>query len=139
MSLFDDTRAAYFESLTELVAGANQHRRDVGYWRKHFGEVYVFKGVRYVKIGYSRDPEDRMRQLSVPFPITLLLTLPGTPHTEAAIQGALDRYRSKGDWFHHNPYVSDGIHGLRSIAESELAAAVKAGWFRRREWRRETA
>ena len=138
MSLFDETRAAYFESLTERVANhPSRHKRDAGHWRSLFGEVYVFRGVRYVKIGYSRDPEDRRRQLSVPFPIELVLTLPGTPETETAIQCVLDRYRSRGDWFHHNSYVSDGIQGLRCITESELAASIKAGWFRRREWRRE--
>lgn len=120
--LYDLTRQAYLESLQTILAD-----RPRAYRVGELGFVYVLKGVRYVKIGYSRQPEGRMRTLQdcVPFQLELLLSLPGTTQTETAIHNVLDRYRSRGDWFHHNSYVSDGIRGLQSITPEEIKATER--------------
>lgn len=67
------------------------------------GVVYFIraKGVSLVKIGYSSNPEQRLRNLqtSCPHQLDILATLPGSQQTEADIHKKFGHLRMNGEWF----------------------------------------
>lgn len=70
---------------------------------KEQGYVYFIlneKGDR-VKIGFSRDPQKRMRQLQTANAqrLTLLATIPGTKEDEKYLHARYRNYRGINEWF----------------------------------------
>ena len=94
--------------------------------------VYFAQVGRYIKIGYSENPERRVRRLfasetrygapkDAPTSLaerTLLKVIDGGEGTERAVHLALDDFRVMGEWFIDEPEVRDFIAtaegGLRS-------------------------
>ncbi|WP_107500574.1 GIY-YIG nuclease family protein [Streptomyces sp. sk226] len=66
------------------------------------GIVPVGPAVPYVKIGYTQDVWDRLRELQCgnPFELRVLSFLPGGREAEALIHCALVNHRVRGEWFH---------------------------------------
>lgn len=80
--------------------------------------VYFIKVGRYLKVGYSSDPERRCKNLwrsttrysrpwdlSLNEPRELLLAIEGDKTTEHWVHDALDDFRSNGEWFIDEPEV----------------------------------
>lgn len=63
--------------------------------------VYFILGGELVKIGKSRDPERRMKDLQMmcPVPLTLARTIKSWGGFERALHKHLDEYRKHGEWF----------------------------------------
>lgn len=78
------------------------------------GLVYFFEMADRVKIGWSRDPEKRLRQIqtSAPEPVYYTASFYGTRQTEAEIHERFARERLQGEWFHLSPRVSAFIRAF---------------------------
>lgn len=67
------------------------------------GFVYVIRddASGLAKIGYSKDPSDRLRKLQTGSPVRLWLVciMPGNLSTEAALHGVFKERRVRGEWF----------------------------------------
>ena len=66
-------------------------------------QVYFIGNTDYelVKIGFSSEPEKRVKQLQTgcPFPITILHTEVGTPKNESELHRRFSKHRVNGEWF----------------------------------------
>lgn len=67
--------------------------------------VYFAAACGKIKIGCSVNPEYRMTTIGewIPFPIKLLVTIPGSFALEAAIHRMFDAEWSHGEWFEESP------------------------------------
>ena len=89
-----------------------------GRFRKRY--VYFARIGQYVKVGFSVNPERRVKNLrsadvSAPAdldrtaPIELLKVLPGGPEVETAAHWALTEFHESGEWFHAAPEVLEAV------------------------------
>ena len=76
--------------------------------------VYFARVGRYVKVGYSRNPAQRIRQiqranlvapedLDRSAPVELLRVIPGNSLHETEAHCALAEFHAAGEWFHAEP------------------------------------
>lgn len=65
------------------------------------GYVYFIRQGGWVKIGYSKDPESRLRDLQVASPtkLKLLRAEPGSPESERSYHDRFAALRGSGEWF----------------------------------------
>lgn len=67
------------------------------------GKIYIIKaiGTNRIKIGFSDDPEKRIKQLATgsPYPLQLLKVFEGTQQQERRIHARFTEYRVTGEWF----------------------------------------
>ena len=64
--------------------------------------IYFIKAAnKYVKIGVSKDPHKRLKELQTgnPLPLKLILTMPGSFDTEKALHDYFKSARVEGEWF----------------------------------------
>lgn len=120
-----------------------------------YGFVYLIacQGINRVKIGYSADPNKRLKELSTGAPgqLVLLATWRGTQKHEAMLHKHLDKYRSQLEWFEIDAHLAMQ-HVTKMMAgdcpivpttkemqlESELADArnlIKEYEEKQKEWR----
>lgn len=73
-----------------------------------------------IKIGVSVDTEARCAQLAhwSPFPLEVVLTIPGDRATEKALHDQFADDHSHGEWFHASPQL------LRFMAETKAGVPV---------------
>ncbi len=89
--------------------------------------VYFAGCCDLIKIGYARKPHERLLQVSqwIPYPITLLATMPGGLDTEAALHRMFDHEFSHGEWFHASirlrEFVAEVAAGRPVVIEGGLA------------------
>jgi hypothetical protein len=94
--------------------------------------VYFAQVGRYVKVGYSANPERRVanlfksatrygipRDLDIRLPRHLLAAVPGHLNEERAAHAALDDFRVWGEWFLDEPEVRDYIR--RCVGADDVA------------------
>jgi hypothetical protein len=76
-----------------------------------------------VKIGFSANPEARLKTLQTgsPHPLELLGKWPGGESDEAAVHDALAPHRLEGEWFQDSPEV---MHVVRRLIGGEALADV---------------
>lgn len=102
-----------------------------------YGFVYLIacQGINRVKIGYSADPNKRLKELSTGAPgqLVLLATWRGTQKHEAMLHKRLDKYRSQLEWFeidahlamqHVTKMMAGDCPIVPTTKEIELAAKV---------------
>lgn len=86
---------------------------------------------KYVKIGYSRNPENRIQKLKTdnPYKIRVLLTFEGDRQTEKGFHEAFATYRYKGEWFRYSGLLKNCIIGClsRDIQPKNLKEFQKIG------------
>jgi len=86
--------------------------------KKPKGYIYFFQGQcgGAIKIGYSVDPQKRLKELQTGYPDTLkvLLMIPGSENTERALHKHFEASRLKGEWFRPDPYVIEKIKELKA-------------------------
>lgn len=97
--------------------------------QKPKGYVYFIQGQcgGAIKIGYSLCPEKRLRELQTGYPDTLmiLLMIPGTESTEAALHRQFESSRLKGEWFRPDSALIDAIKELKSKHDYSRDIAAK--------------
>jgi hypothetical protein len=76
--------------------------------------VYFIKCGPYLKVGATCDVAARLIDMKVgcPFDFELIGTIVGGIPREREIHRALDQWRHRGEWFHHNDSVNAFIRGL---------------------------
>lgn len=77
------------------------------------GFVYFIEaeGSQRIKIGYSKDPDGRIKSLQTgsPFPLKLLLAVPANQEKEAELHQQFADLRLDGEWFHAAKRLRDHI------------------------------
>lgn len=63
---------------------------------------FITAGNKHVKIGYSANPEKRLKELQTgnPLKLKLVTTIPGSYETEKALHLYFTRNKREGEWFH---------------------------------------
>jgi len=90
-------------------------------------------GVQFVKIGYSKDPIRRYKEIQYmcPLKLKLIITMNGNLETEAAIHRYYEEYRVKhtNEWFTVNKELKATIEYWRSkdISPKSVADFIYAG------------
>jgi hypothetical protein len=95
------------------------------------GFVYVIRDDEsgLAKIGYSKDPSDRLRKLQTGSPVRLWLVcvMPGDLATEAALHGVFKERRVHGEWFNDSDgTISDLIRDIGRQEFDRLANLLRA-------------
>jgi hypothetical protein len=69
-----------------------------------------------VKLGFSKHPENRLKQLTVggPFALSIKFTAPGTRDTEAELHRIFSKFRAFGEWFDEPPQLGTVFHLLNT-------------------------
>lgn len=72
-----------------------------------------------IKIGFSKNPEARLKQLqpSTPAPLRILRTIQGGRSREQSIHGRFQNDRLKGEWFRPTPELLEYIATAREIRQ----------------------
>ena len=90
--------------------------------KKHKGYVYFLQGQcgGAIKIGYSINPEKRLRELQTGYPDTLiiLLMIPGSEASESALHRQFEASRLNGEWFRPDNLLIDKIKELKAKTTS---------------------
>lgn len=81
--------------------------------KKSKGYVYFIQGQcgGAIKIGFSKSPENRLKELQTGYPDTLiiLLMMPGSESTESTLHREFAASRLKGEWFRPDEYLLERI------------------------------
>ena len=77
--------------------------------------IYFIKSGNYVKIGYSKEPKQRLKELQTanPLKLTLMGTIPGTYSTEKALHSLYNKYKKRGEWFNCKKDLSLCVEALK--------------------------
>lgn len=69
--------------------------------------VYFIRVNAFVKIGYARNPLERLRhvQAASPYPVELMGALPGGTELEERLHRFFDHCRERGEWFRLEPHL----------------------------------
>jgi T5orf172 domain len=82
--------------------------------------VYFLRSGRFVKIGYSTNPNERFRQHSVSNPdLETLAIIPGTRSTERELHNKFEHLRHNREWFHLTEDLRAAIQGLAAEAKEQ--------------------
>lgn len=80
---------------------------------KGSGYVYFIEavGLSRVKIGFSEDPESRLRQLLTGSPVTLKIfaKMPGSQIMEKEIHGRFQHLKVENEWFHFTDEIKSYV------------------------------
>ena len=111
-----------------------------GRFRKRY--VYFARIGQYVKVGFSVNPERRVKNIrhgcSVPTdldlaaPVELLKVVPGGPEVENAAHWALTEFHEFGEWFRADPEVLEAVAAFTGwpfphVTKSPACATPGAG------------
>lgn len=81
------------------------------------GYVYFVQGVHggAIKIGYSNNPEQRLRELQTSYPdiLRILCLIPGDEKREKSYHKRFYKYRLNGEWFAPDKQILDVIEKLK--------------------------
>ena len=101
-----------FKSIEERAKGKKRIKKATGY-------VYFIQGLcgGAIKIGFSKNPEVRLKELQTGYPdtLTILLMIPGTEATERAIHRKFEASRLKGEWFRPDDYLIEEMKKLKKM------------------------
>lgn len=117
-----DTMASWYDS---------PPRRDTGPGGRRFGWVYFIEasGLGLVKIGWSMDPEGRLRALLTHSPVDMriLTARPGGVKSESALHRHFKALCVRGEWFRHEGELAAFVESvLRDHGPAPWASKVKA-------------
>lgn len=119
----DEYKANYRVLAKDLDVHENTIKRRIARLRRagyiptsNDGYVYFVAGGGMIKIGFSSDPDKRLRDLrtSSPIPLKLLTTTPGGRDEETALHRRFAEHRRQGEWFTECEEILDYIQGLNS-------------------------
>lgn len=77
--------------------------------------IYFIKSKNHVKIGYSKNPEERLAELQTgnPIRLKLLATFPGDAKTEKGLHEAFAKYHWQGEWFRFDGHLKASVIALK--------------------------
>lgn len=89
------------------------------------GFIYAAKAGELIKLGFSKDPESRIRVLSCgnPFPCELLGYWVGTPDDERALHSKYSASRITGEWF---SAANDLVAEIEARSETPKKSLMKS-------------
>jgi hypothetical protein len=104
------------------------------------GYVYFIRPVGMdgpIKIGWSRVPEARLKELATwsPLPLEVAAATPGPGTLETKLQRLFADHHSHGEWFHCCDEMRAGIDALNAGASVEEAFDLDAAELKARHWR----
>jgi len=78
--------------------------------------IYFIRCLDSVKIGYSKNPHQRLSALQTanPNPLELLYSFPSFQHTESLIHEELNEHHVKLEWFKYNDEVKQYIKDIQN-------------------------
>lgn len=103
--------------------------------------VYFIRNpeTRSVKIGWSEDPESRLRTLQTANEVELILeaVLPGSESTERSLQDRWSDYHIRGEWYASNDELEDFIRSVNVVSgvlEAGPEGIQTLAWFLTGQW-----
>lgn len=101
--------------------------------------VYFIKPVGMdgpIKIGFTKSAEQRLTNLTrwSPFPLELLVAIPGGQKLEYAIHGRFAHAHQRNEWFTPTPEMLDAIAKLKAGVPVEQAINLKKPTGSIRNW-----
>lgn len=91
--------------------------KEKAFGKKATGYVYFIQGYcgGAIKIGYSKEPETRLKSLQTGYPDTLriLLLVPGSEKTEQYFHMKFEIYKLQGEWYKPDQVLLDYIEDLK--------------------------
>jgi hypothetical protein len=112
-----DVRLRYCP-VCNLIAKTRENfdrRTETGYWVDEHTRpsVYFIEALTsgFVKIGYSQNPQERLKSLQngVPFELVIIKTIKGTAEDEREIHRRFYKHRVRGEWYKFNQEIKDFI------------------------------
>jgi hypothetical protein len=97
--------------------------------------VYFAAACGKIKIGCSNNPSGRLVTVGewVPFPITLMATMPGAYDVESAIHRMFDAEWSHGEWFDASPrllaFIADIAEGKPVVIDTDAIATRRRAFI----------
>lgn len=95
--------------------------------KKHRGYVYFIQGLcgGAIKVGYSVNPEKRLKELQTGYPdtLTILLMIPGDEKIERHLHREFEASRLQGEWFRPDDLVIKRIKELKALYSEAVTAA----------------
>lgn len=80
------------------------------------GLIYLIGNLesKYVKIGFSKNPKERIKELQTgcPFKLSVIATFQGNLFTEKALHLKYNKYNSYGEWFKIEGELKNNIENL---------------------------
>lgn len=78
--------------------------------------IYFIRCGKYIKIGYSSNPEQRLKELQVgnPHKLKLVNTMPGDSKTELSLHKLYDSKRVHGEWFRYEGDLKRSIISINN-------------------------
>lgn len=86
------------------------------------GQVYFISRGDAIKIGFSRDPRDRLAALQTQHPevLELITSAPGTVRHERSLHQKFDHLRITGEWFRSAPELIEYINIVRRTGRATV-------------------
>lgn len=90
--------------------------------------IYFIRSGDFIKIGFSKNTDYRMRHLQIanPHPLELVIEIEGDKMIENYLHLILKREHHRGEWFHFNETVARFIEALKGGANIDEARALCA-------------
>jgi hypothetical protein len=99
--------------------------------------VYFVKCQEYVKIGHSTKPMSRIADLqtSSPYPLEILLLMPGNSATERELQSIFSEYHHRNEWYRYDGELKEFIE-VNSVffADYTLQFETDGNYQDERDW-----
>jgi hypothetical protein len=75
------------------------------------------EGIERVKIGATRDPKRRLRELQAysPVPLQMIVTFYGGTYSESLLHQAFSEYRLWGEWFEFASEMKDFLDQMEDL------------------------
>lgn len=94
-----------------------QKAKETKYNKRYKGFIYFIQGEfgGAIKVGFSKNPEERLKQLQTGYPDTLqrLLLVAGNEQDERNFHKEFEKFRLNGEWFKPDKFVLDKINELK--------------------------
>lgn len=90
--------------------------------------IYFIQSKQYVKIGFSDNPESRLRDLQTgsPHKLKLLATMPGCYQTETELHKVFADRRINGEWFRYDGMLKECIIAISDPQNSHTVTDVRS-------------
>jgi hypothetical protein len=80
--------------------------------------IYFIVGGKFCKIGFSKDPNTRLKELQTacPYKLKVVATMPGCFATELALHSVFSDQRTHGEWFHFTGNLKRAVRALVDVS-----------------------
>ena len=90
--------------------------------------IYFISQREFIKIGFSDDVDQRIKELQTASPLELKLvgTMPGAFQTECELHKIFESYRKNGEWFRYTGHLKDCIRALHDAGNPYEVTNVRS-------------